>query len=243
MLRSHAPPSKAAMVLWRVQVFTYPLNAGKYILKDFAKKTWNIKTDFVGRLVTIPIWHLTSSIHSSTFLIISSFISPLMSKCVASKSSMINFLSAIFWSFKWMMNCFMGASQVRRHDGDAEDFDLDFDAFVLDDDMVTDGDDAPPSLRPAKRFSDPPNQVGNHWNRYFDEIADDDANRLLNSQPTRLVLLPAAGALLDEREASPPWDWTGHVTYQGHIFGGRETASKRRLYSAWGVLKNCRAIV
>lgn len=61
-----------------------------------------------------------------------------------------------------MMNCFMGASQVRRHDGDAEDFDLDFDAFVLDEDIVTDGDDAFPSLRPAKRFSDLPKQVGNH---------------------------------------------------------------------------------
>lgn len=31
-LRSHAPPSKAAIVLRRVQVFTYPLNTGKYIL-------------------------------------------------------------------------------------------------------------------------------------------------------------------------------------------------------------------
>ena len=58
---------------------------------------------------------LTSSIHSSTFLVISSLTSPLINKCVASKSSRMNFLSADFLSFKCIMNCFIGGSQVRRY--------------------------------------------------------------------------------------------------------------------------------
>jgi hypothetical protein len=96
------------------------------------------------------------SIHSSTFLEISSFASPLMRRCVPSRSSNMNFLSVIFWSFRCMMNCFMGGSQVRRYpddraglllppppppgaDGEEEAagrFDLACVNFDLDDDMM-----------------------------------------------------------------------------------------------------------
>ena len=85
----------------------------------------------------------TSSIHASTLRSISSIALPSINKCVASRSSIINFWSALFFSSNCRMNCFNGGSQVNKNPEDSIDAaaadrfeDLDYFLGAFPDDFI-----------------------------------------------------------------------------------------------------------
>lgn len=72
-----------------------------------------------------------SSIHASTLRSISPIALPSINKCVASKSSNMNFLSTVFISSNCRMNCLVGGSHVNKNPEDSTD-------VVPDDDRLED---------------------------------------------------------------------------------------------------------